>query len=126
VRIEHEFARRALVEITIPCGASSSVMTVALTISAIGRRSCRTACMSWRLYRRTGACPVWKDWLLIQPQCHVALLCARILGHIKPRDADHIGGTGDFHGLVEDDRRLSGIPQVGRAHPTYGADAAGM
>ena len=43
-------------------------MIFALTISAIGSRSCRMACMSWRLYFSTGVWPVWKDCAFAQPR----------------------------------------------------------
>lgn len=41
-----------------PCAASLRGRTVAFTIFAIGRRSCKIACISWRLYFRTGVWPV--------------------------------------------------------------------
>src|ERR1700730_10524591 len=42
-------------------------MTLTLTISPIGSRLQRIACISCRLYYSTGVCPVWRLWDFAQP-----------------------------------------------------------
>jgi len=58
--IDDELLRCSLVEVLVTLRSVVEVMTVALTIFAMGRRSCRMACMSCRLYLRTGVWPVKK------------------------------------------------------------------
>src|SRR5438874_5232610 len=88
-------------------------MTLTLTISPIGSRPHRIACMSCRLYFSTGVCPVWKLWDFAQPrrtEGSDAMLCrlllgARIVGHVKPWNSDRTGGSRDLHHTVQHDRR---------------------
>ena len=58
MRIEDELLRGSGVEVPIALRRIVERMTVALTILAMGRRSCRMACINARLYLRTGVCPV--------------------------------------------------------------------
>jgi hypothetical protein len=47
--------------------------------------------MSWRLYFRTGVCPVWKAWLLAQPRL------TRIICNVETRNSKRSAGSCHLH-----------------------------
>src|SRR6266436_3474883 len=67
-------------------------MTFALTILAIGSRSHRIACNSWRLYRRT--------------VLRLLFFGAGIFGDIEAWNTDRAGRSSDFHRLVQNNGGL--------------------